>query len=235
MLCKLTDENSLTHGNTLWGPGIRHEATGPLDGGLCTNSWIHYYSHPLLAVMLNPIHVNFAKPLGWAVSIEGLTRDDNGLKMGCRALTTLHQIDLPVVTTAQRVRFAILCGQAIIGTDLPEWSTWAEGWLNGTNRAADAAQAAARSAAQITAWAAWATTWAAWATVRVAAKAAARSAAQAAEAAAQAAVWAARATARADSIDLLALAQLAIAEEDRMIVKWLKPRGDHDADPNETD
>ena len=205
MLCKLTDENSLTNGNTLWGPGIRHEATGPLDGELCTNSWIHYYSHPLLAVMLNPIHVNFAKPLGWAVSIEGLTRDDNGLKMGCRALTTLHQIDLPVVTTAQRVRFAILCGQAIIGTDLPEWSTWAEGWLNGTNRTADAARAAAQAAV-----------WAARATVRVAAQAAARVAAQAA---AQAAVWAARATARADSIDLLAIAQRAIAEEDRMMVK----------------
>ena len=162
-LCKLTDEHHRTCNNTQWGPGVRHEATGPIEGELCTDSWIHYYSHPLLAVLLNPIHANFVNPVGWAVMIEGPTRDDHGLKMGCRALTTLHQIDLPVVTTMQRVRFAIFCAQAVIGQTIPVWARWAEKWLDGTDRTTRAAEeaAAAEAAAEAARAAAWAAAWAA--------------------------------------------------------------------------
>ena len=96
--------------------------------------------------------------------------------------------------------------------------------------AAARAAAKAAGAAKAAAWAAaWAAAEAAWA-----AEAAGEAAAWAAAAwAAADAAWAAAAAARVEHIDLLALAQRAIAEEDRMLVRKLRPRGEHYGDPND--
>ena len=93
---------------------------------------------------------------------------------GCTKLTLLRQIDLPQITTEQRVRFGILCAKAVC--DSPEWNAWADRWLDGSDRSvetaweawaaavatadataaeAEAAARAARAVAQATAWAAW--------------------------------------------------------------------------------
>ena len=229
-LYKLTDEDGWTrksHENALqWGEGVTHAATGSGDA-LCSDGVIHAYTDPLLAVLMNPIHVNFTTPLLWEA--EGAVVASDGTKVGVKALTTLRRMELPQVTTAQRVRFAILCAMEVC-TD-PAWRSWAEGWLSGEDRTAAAAWATrATRAAEAAARAAWAARAeaAAWAARAEAAAWAAAWATRAAEAAAraeaaEAAARAARAEAAAEAagaaawmkpgLDLAALARRAIEEE----------------------
>ena len=140
---KLTNQDHQTHGNCQWGVNVTHETNG--IGALCGSGWLHFYTHPLLAVLFNPIHGNIKDPVLWEAEAEGQFKDDHGLKGGCTKLTTLKAVPLPELTTAQKVRFAILCSMAL-KPDVPDWNEWAGGWLNGENRAAG-----------------WAAGWAAWA------------------------------------------------------------------------
>jgi len=82
-LYKLTDQQGRTRpggaNETQWGEGVTHTAPG--KGALCTEAYIHAYTHPLLAVLLNPIGGNYEDPLIW--ESEGIVeRDDHGLKVG---------------------------------------------------------------------------------------------------------------------------------------------------------
>ena len=176
---KLTDQNLQTHGGYQWEPGVARETDG--RGNLCGPGWLHYYHDPLLSALLNPIHADIADPVLWEAEAEGLHRDDRGLKGGCTRLTLLRRIELPQITTEQRIRFGILCAKVIC--DNPAWNAWADRWLDGSDRsvetaweawaaadaaAAEAAARAARAVAQATAWAAWEAAWAAWEAARTA-------------------------------------------------------------------
>jgi len=44
---------------------------GKRGDDLCSSSWFHCYDHPLLAVLLNPIHANFKNPLLFEVEVDG--------------------------------------------------------------------------------------------------------------------------------------------------------------------
>ena len=196
-LYKLTNKNMQTYGGCQW--VLNEEKTASGEGDLCTAGWLHAYTHPLLAALLNLIHADFPAPrLFKAQGTVGKT--DGQLKVGCTKLTLTEELPLPEITTNQRIRFAILCAQQVVSTTCPEWSKWAAGWLSGEDRSQAAAQAAAavRSAA-------------------AARSAAARSAAQAAWAAgtaAEAAQWAwTAAEAAGKELDLVALAEQAIREE----------------------
>ena len=156
-LYKLTDENGQTHNNTQWGENVTHTASG--EGDLCGPGWIHAYTHPLLAALLNPIHANFRSPILWE-SEGAVGKADGGLKVGTTSLTTLKQIPLPDVTTEQRVRFAILSANATGYAD-PDWNRWADGWLSGQDRSKKSAWSARSEAAA--AWKAAAAAAAAWA------------------------------------------------------------------------
>ena len=136
-LYKLTDKNGRTHGGTQWGPGVTNGGTG--EGRLCGPGYIHAYEHPLLAVLLNPIHEDFRNPRMWEAEGEIALRDGQ-LKCGCISLTTLREIPVPKITTEQRVRFAILCAKSVCRDT--GWNAWADAWLAGTNRTAEAAKAA---------------------------------------------------------------------------------------------
>ena len=152
-LYKLTDANAQTHNGCQWGEGVTHEGTGEVD--LCGPGWIHAYTDPLLAVLLNPIHADFASPRLWECEGE-VVKNDCGLKVGCKSLTTLRDILLPEVTTEQHIHFAVLCARAVCHDE--GWNAWAGQWLSGEDRSARAAWAAWAAA-----WAAWAAAWAAWA------------------------------------------------------------------------
>lgn len=146
LLYKLTDHYGYTrpgHYNAcLWGEGVSHSGTG--RGFLCGPGFIHAYTHPLLAVFLNPIHgaygqAVFLNPihnhgLGYRMwEAEGeVVKSDCGLKVGCRTLTTIREITPPEVTTEQRIRFAIFCAKAVCADE--EWNAWADDWLNNLNR-----------------------------------------------------------------------------------------------------
>jgi hypothetical protein len=206
-LYKLTDSRGKTWDDTLWGPGVSHSGTG--EGELCGSGWIHAYEHPLIAVLLNPIHADFKNPRLWEAEGEVVLRDGQ-LKCGCRTLTTVREIPLPKITTEMRVRFAILCAKEVCAylawnAWADNWNAWADRWLSGEDRtqAAAAAQAAAAEARAEVRVAAAAQA------ARVAAAAAAaaeRAAARAARTAAWTAAWTA---ARAAGTDIFAIAEKA--------------------------
>ena len=195
-LYKLTDEDGKTYNDTQWGENVTHKAK-PGEGELCSEYYIHAYTDPLLAVLLNPIHADFKNPRLWEAKGRVMATG-HGLKVGCKTLTTIREIPLPVITQEQRIRFAILCAQQVYKDK--KWNSWANKWLSSEDRseaAAEAAEAAeAAKAAQDASWAAQAASWAAQA---------ASWAAQDAQAA-QAVVWAAQAA----DVDLIALAHEAV-------------------------
>ena len=185
-LYKLTDANAQTYNKTQWGEGITHEGTG--EGDLCGPGWIHAYTDPLLAVLLNPIHGDFKSPRLWEAEGE-VGKEDLGLKVGCKKLTTTSEIPLPVITIEQKVKFAIYCALEVYQE--PSFITWANEWLENKDRSR--ASTAAWAAADATA--AWAAAAAAWA---------------AADADAAAAAWAAWAASRAKVINLPKIASEAM-------------------------
>jgi len=168
-LYKLSDSDGKTMNGTQWGPGVSHSGTG--KGGLCGPGWIHAYEHPLVAVLMNPIHASFKNPRLWEAEGEIAIRDGQ-LKCGCKTLTTVREIPLPEITEEMRARFAILCAKEVCA-DL-SWNAWADKWLSGEDRSVEAAKAAAWASYDAAAWAAdavaaaayrpsWAAKAAAWA------------------------------------------------------------------------
>ena len=143
---KLTDKDCATgkeYNPMTWGPDVTHEVEG--KGELCSSGWIHAYSHPLIAIFMNPIHGDFKEPRLWECEAEGNTQDNNGSKLGVQKLTTIQEIPLPAATQEHRIRFGILCVKKVCAE--PSWVAWANGWLSGKDRAAAAAAAAWAAAA----------------------------------------------------------------------------------------
>ena len=146
---KLTDELGQTKLKTQWGPGVTIEVDPEYrgKGELCSRGWLHFYTHPLLAVLMNPIHAQFDPETMrmWEGEANGDLKDDRGLKMGCTRLTTLREIHVPRPTVEHRVAFAIYCVEALGYSEIM-WCLWAEAWMKGTDRSYAAANAAANAA-----------------------------------------------------------------------------------------
>ena len=183
---KLTSQDRTTHnGFQLPADGEWFEAEDMISPPReCTNTVLHHYAHPLLAVLLNPIHGNYENPLLFEIEIDEEIGTD-GLKAWCRRQRIVREIPLPKITTEQRVEFAIRVAKVVYEDQ--QWLIWADKWLSGEDRSVKAA------------WAVWSARVAVWA-ARVAVEAA-MWAARAAEAEAvkmavdaesKAAVWAAR-------------------------------------------
>lgn len=144
---KLTDRDGYTQRDTpyalKWGEWVTHEASSP-GTELCTSQVIHYYGSPELALLLNPIHAGITEPLVWEAEISKSVAHD-GLKGGAKRLTTIQQVTIAAPTTAQRVRFAILCSLEL--PQVPGYCAWTRHWLDGTNRTEVAAEAVAAAVA----------------------------------------------------------------------------------------
>ena len=193
MLFKLTDSNFQTKNATQWGDNVEHTAPG--GGHLCSNTWLHAYTDPYIAVIMAPAHVNYDELVLWEA--EGEVGLDEGLKVGCTRLKTIKSVPLPKVTLEQRILFAIACARQV--TTDEKWLAWADKWVSGEDRTRESAEAAwaaaawaeaSASAAEAAARAAEAASEAAWAASEAASEAA-EAASEAAEAAAWAAAWAA--------------------------------------------
>lgn len=155
---KLTTQELTTHNRFQWTPG----GWSPLLAGteLCSNGVYHAYPSPELAVILNPIHANLANPRLWKCSLGGGVIDndnDNGLKLGAQQMRLDEEIALPSYTTTQRIAFGILCVLEVSRDEV--FRGWAEKWLSGEDRSAEAAQATygrarwwGRSAVAMAAW-----------------------------------------------------------------------------------
>ena len=149
---KLTDQNMQTYDGFQWTLNKTETADG--KGDLCGPGFLHAYTDPLLAVLLNPIHADIENPRLFRA--EGtIKKTDHGLKVGCTEMTLLEELPLPVITTTQRIAFGILCAKEVCKDAV--WVTWADAWLLGKDRAAGAA-----GAAEAAAWADRAAEAAAW-------------------------------------------------------------------------
>lgn len=140
IIYKMTDDRDQTYGGCQWGEGITNSATGQ-GTVLCTDGWIHAYAHPLLAVLHDPIHGRFGSNAHlWECESSDEPLREGQMKLGVKTLTTLRRIPLPVVTLEQRVRYALLCARAGGADNVPGWTTWADGWLSGSDRSTAAAR-----------------------------------------------------------------------------------------------
>jgi len=142
-LWKLTNDKDQTYGGCQWGNNVTVETSGM--GELCGKGFTHWYTDPLLAVLLNPIHGNFDIKTAHLWKGKGIvTKTDKGLKVGCIKATTLERVELPTVTIIQCVAFGILCAKKVCGNR--QWIKWADKWLDGSDRTAESAWSAAKSA-----------------------------------------------------------------------------------------
>ena len=128
ILCKLTDQKLRTYGGLQWklnAPPPRLSGVG----GLCSKNYYHCYTHPLLAVLLNPIHAKIENPRGFYVDVEGEAKNNNGLKRGYPFMVLREEFTLPETTLNQKITFGIL-GALEVSEDV-YFRNWAEKWLSG--------------------------------------------------------------------------------------------------------
>ena len=137
---KLTDQDIRTHNGFQWELG-KEVITDGENEELCNKHWLHYYHHPLLAVLLNPIHADIDNPRLFEVKALGKHLDDKGLKGGCTKMTLVKEIELPEITLNQQIAFGILCSLAVYKEST--YILWANDWLNNVDRSAARAYAAA--------------------------------------------------------------------------------------------
>lgn len=152
-LCKLTTQSMTTHGDTLWvlgewqSPAVSFGKVRP-----CTSTVLHFYSHPLIAVLMNPVHAAIDAPRLFGIEVAGCIETDGTKHWTTGRVRLVEEIELPLVTADQRIKFAILCAKEVCSDSA--WLAWADKWLSGKDRtayaAADAASAAdaARAAAE---------------------------------------------------------------------------------------
>ena len=135
---KLTDSKGETRNNTQWGNNVTHTATGT-DPNLCSVGWIHFYTEPRLAVIMNPAHADFKSPILWEAEYSGKVVHEP-LKSGAKILTTIQRIPLPEISPTQKIAFGIYCAKEVYKDE--QWNNWADKWLSGEDRTKESADIA---------------------------------------------------------------------------------------------
>ena len=176
---KLTDMNMKTYGGYPWVLGKWNRTSG--EGNLCGPGWLHAYTSPVLAELLDPIHANFREYRVFRGEASGPVISDSGLKVGYTNMRITEELPRLHITTENRIRFGIACACRVYTS--AEYRAWAGRWVSGADRTEAAARtaetaaraarttAAAARAAEIAEAAVWAAEAAAWA-AEVAARAA---------------------------------------------------------------
>jgi len=140
---KLTEQDNTTYYHSMtWKEGITHEVKKK-GRRLCSDQVIHAYRSPELAILMNPAHANINNPKLWACEVSDPVADD-GIKIGVKRCTTIREIEIPIITTVNKMVFAILCAKEVYKEK--SWSDWADRWLRGVDRTSAAAHAACAAA-----------------------------------------------------------------------------------------
>jgi len=130
-----------TYNGFQWELGKCVEVSG--EGKLCSPSWFHFYSDPLVGMFMNPAHANIRNPRLFRAEVEGKFLDDNGLKCGYSRARLIEELPVPQISPEQRVRFAIFCVKEVYKEK--EWNKWADNWLSGKDRTKESAIIAANT------------------------------------------------------------------------------------------
>ena len=145
-LYKLTDANLCTHGGYQWVIGETRETSG--TGPLCASGWLHAYSHPDIAILLNPIHADYRPCRLFEAEGSGIYLSDQSLKVGVSRLRLLRELPVPVFSAWERAAWAVFVVRSTPGrTSIPQWEEWADQFLAAGPQAVGAAWAAANAAA----------------------------------------------------------------------------------------
>ena len=206
---KLTDMNMKTFGGYPWALGKWNRTSG--EGDLCGPGWLHAYTSPVLAELLDPIHANFREYRLFRGEASGPVISDSGLKVGYTNMRITEELPRLHITTENRIRFGIACACRVYTS--AEYRAWAGRWVSGADRTEAAARTAVRAASTARV-AVWAAEVAAEAAAEAAAAADAWATEVAAEAAAEAAVWAVWAAEAAVGLPLCDLATWAVGNDD---------------------
>jgi hypothetical protein len=149
---KLLSQEMTSHNDTKWEIGVPIFVSKQ-GNEMCTDQVLHCYNHPMLAVIFNPIHANIRKPKLFEIQVDGICNND-GLKFASKSQTLIKEISLPEISLEQKIEFAIKVAKLVYKNG--SWNSWADKWLDGSDRtvaAADAAHAAADAAADAAAYA----------------------------------------------------------------------------------
>jgi len=134
-LYKLTDAQGRTRAgedNELtWAVGVEHKTTGT-GTRLCSSDVIHAYEHPLIAVLMNPVHA-MLNP--WQVCLflaEGKIVARDNFHCGVHSLKIVKELPVPKFSLEMQVQLAIWAAKHTC-TDT-SWNQWADAWLNQQDR-----------------------------------------------------------------------------------------------------
>ena len=139
---KLVSQTYTTQNATLWrdahGKWLTVSASGE-GSGLCTPGVIHFYDHPVLAVLFNPLHAEIDNPRLLKIRTSRPVAHD-GLKGGCKSACAVAELQVPPISRAQLIEFAIRVALHVY--EEPTFRKWAHGWLTRRDRSSAAASAA---------------------------------------------------------------------------------------------
>lgn len=142
---KLLNQDLTSYNHTEWEIGV--PVTVTVEGNkMCSNQVLHCYNHPLLAVILNPIHANLSNPKLFEISVDKIVNND-GLKFASKSQTLLKKISLPFLSTVQKVEFAIKVAKTVYSDE--KWNEWADKWLSGSDRSIASARSSVNEAYNI--------------------------------------------------------------------------------------
>lgn len=142
--CKLTTQSMTTYDNFQWKLGERVTIDSEIKGKKpCTNQVLHYYEHPILAVLFNQTHANITNPRLFAISTSPRLGTD-GLKSWCKSQVLLEEIELPKISITTKIAFTLIC--ILYAYKEETWQLWATNWLTGKDRSCSSAANAGNAA-----------------------------------------------------------------------------------------
>ena len=105
--CKWASEDMRTMNDTKWEVGIPNELPEEDNLELCKEGLFHYYEHPLIAFLFKDHHVPTTYTKLYKVKPEGKIVKDI-TKCGSTKLTLIEELEIPKITSDQKIAFGIL-------------------------------------------------------------------------------------------------------------------------------
>jgi hypothetical protein len=136
---KLLTQDLTSHNKTKW--ELNKTITVTKEGiQMCTDQVLHCYNHPLLAILFNPLHANISNPRLFEIEVDKIVNTD-GLKYASKSQTLIKELIIPEISLEQKVEFAIRVAKLVYKDT--KWNTWADNWLDKSDRTKESAYAAA--------------------------------------------------------------------------------------------